>query len=115
MIIPKNSTFVNYNLNYHIMTDIHSKHDNMHKNRIFYALICINNHIISCIDCMLFACTILGSKVDKHSKILIKITKTVKYIELVIQNIMQQELIILLLGYEVSIDRTLACFKNSSG
>ena len=35
------------------MIDIHSKHDNMHKNVMFYALICITNHIISCIDCML--------------------------------------------------------------
>ena len=35
------------------MIDIHSKHDNMHKNGMFYALICIKNHIITCIDCML--------------------------------------------------------------
>ena len=32
---------------------MHSKHDNMHKNEMFYALICINNYIITCIDCML--------------------------------------------------------------
>ena len=35
------------------MIDMHLKFDNMHKNRIFYALIFINNHIISCIDFML--------------------------------------------------------------
>ena len=35
------------------MIDIHSKHDNMHKNGIFYALIFINNHIITSIDGML--------------------------------------------------------------
>ena len=35
------------------MIDIRSKHDNMHKNEIFYASICINNHIISCVNCML--------------------------------------------------------------
>ena len=27
---------------------MHSKYDNMHKNGIFYALICIKNHIIAC-------------------------------------------------------------------
>ena len=35
------------------MIDIFSKHDKMHKNGIFYALFCNNNHIISCINCML--------------------------------------------------------------
>ena len=30
-----------------------SKYDNMHNNRIFYALICINNHVITGINCML--------------------------------------------------------------
>ena len=29
------------------------KHDNMHKNGIFFALICINNHISTSINCML--------------------------------------------------------------
>ena len=27
---------------------MHSKYDNMHKNGMFYALICINNRIIAC-------------------------------------------------------------------
>ena len=35
------------------MIDIHSKYDNMHKNRMFYALIYINNHIITFINSML--------------------------------------------------------------
>ena len=35
------------------MIDIHSKHDNMNKNKIFCAIICINNHIISYVNCML--------------------------------------------------------------
>ena len=30
------------------MIDMHSKYDNMHKNRMFYALIYINNHVIAC-------------------------------------------------------------------
>ena len=35
------------------MIDIHSKYDNMNKNVMFYGLICINNHVISGINCML--------------------------------------------------------------
>ena len=35
------------------MIDMHSKYDNMHKNRMLYALICINNRIIACLNCML--------------------------------------------------------------
>ena len=35
------------------MIDIHSKHYNMHKNGIFYALIFINNQIISFVNRML--------------------------------------------------------------
>ena len=29
------------------MIEMHSKYDNMHVNGIFYALICINNHIFA--------------------------------------------------------------------
>ena len=32
------------------MIDICSQHDNMHKNGMFYALICISNHIFTCIN-----------------------------------------------------------------
>ena len=35
------------------MIDIYSKHENMDNNVIFYTLICINNHIISCVNCMI--------------------------------------------------------------
>ena len=35
------------------MIEMHSKYDKMHKNGMFYALICINNHIFACLDCML--------------------------------------------------------------
>ena len=41
------------------MIDIDSKYDNMHKNGIFYALIYINNNIISCIIFMLSKCTLI--------------------------------------------------------
>ena len=47
MIIPKNIKFWDYNLKFHKMIDIHLKYDNMHKNKMLYALIYINNHIIS--------------------------------------------------------------------
>ena len=35
------------------MIDIYSKHDRMQRNGMFYDLICINNHIILCINYML--------------------------------------------------------------
>ena len=35
------------------MINIHSKYDNMHRNEIFYALIYINNHVITSITCTL--------------------------------------------------------------
>ena len=35
------------------MIEMHSKYDNMHTNRIFNVLNCINNHVNSCINCML--------------------------------------------------------------
>ena len=37
----------------HEMKYMHSKYDNVHKYIMFYVLICINNHIIICINCML--------------------------------------------------------------
>ena len=33
---------------------MHSKYDNMHRNRILNELNCINNHVNSCINCMLW-------------------------------------------------------------
>ena len=35
------------------MIYMHSKYDNMHRNRIFNVFICINNHVNSCINWML--------------------------------------------------------------
>ena len=35
------------------MIDIHLKYGDIHINEIFYNLICINNDINSCINCML--------------------------------------------------------------
>ena len=35
------------------MIEMHSKYDNMHTNGMFYVLICINNHVLSCYDCIL--------------------------------------------------------------
>ena len=32
---------------------MHSKYDNIHKNRIIYVLKCTNNHVISSINCRL--------------------------------------------------------------
>ena len=39
------------------MIDMHSKYDNMHTNEIFNAIISINNHVNSCINCMLLVST----------------------------------------------------------
>ena len=36
------------NLKLHEMIEMHSKYDNMHTNGMFYALICINNHVFAC-------------------------------------------------------------------
>ena len=51
--MPKNSAIGYYNLKLHRM---HSKYNNMHKNRIFHASICINNHAITSISLMLSRC-----------------------------------------------------------
>ena len=50
---PQNDIFLYHNLKLHKMIEMHSKFDNMHTNRIFNALICINNHVNSCTNCML--------------------------------------------------------------
>ena len=44
---PQNAIFLDHNIKLHKMIEMHSKYDNMHTNRIFNALICINNHINS--------------------------------------------------------------------
>ena len=50
---PENDVFLGHNLKLHKMIDMHSKYDNMHTNRIFNVLNCINNYVNSCINCML--------------------------------------------------------------
>ena len=50
---PQNDIFLYHNQKLHIMIEMYSKYDNMHTNRIFNALNCINNHVTSCINCML--------------------------------------------------------------
>ena len=37
----------------HKMIEMYLKYDNMHTNRTINAFICINNHVNSCINCML--------------------------------------------------------------
>ena len=61
----ENNVFRNYNFKLHRIIDMHSKYDKMHKNGMFYALICINIHVIISISCILSK---LGSDVDKVSK-----------------------------------------------
>ena len=45
---PWFSAFWDYNLKLHEMIEMHSKYDYMHENGMFYALICINNHVFAC-------------------------------------------------------------------
>ena len=52
-----NACYQYYNLKLHEMIDMYSNYDNMHTNVIFYALICINNHIIVCVNCILLIVT----------------------------------------------------------
>ena len=40
----------------HKMIEVYLKYDNMHTNLIINAFICINNHVNSCIKCMLLLC-----------------------------------------------------------
>ena len=50
---PSNSVLWEYNLKLLEMIEMHSKYDIIHENGIFYAIICINNHIIVFINCVL--------------------------------------------------------------
>ena len=45
--------FLYHNIKLHKMIEMHLKYDNMHTNKIFNAFNCINNHVNSCINCML--------------------------------------------------------------
>ena len=81
---PQNVIFLYHNLKLHKMIDIYLKFDNMHTNKIFNALICINTRVNSCTNCMLshpnyihnvtassYEINMLRSEVKKPSKILI--------------------------------------------
>ena len=50
---PQNAIFLYHILQIHTMIEMHLKYDNMHTNRIFNALSCINIPVNSCINCML--------------------------------------------------------------
>ena len=50
---PQNALFLYHNLKLYKMIEMHSKYNNMYTNIIFNALNCINNHVNSCINCML--------------------------------------------------------------
>ena len=50
---PYNDIFLDHNLKFHEIIDVHSKYDSMHTNGIFDLLICINNHVNSYINCIL--------------------------------------------------------------
>ena len=45
--------FLDHNMKLHKMIEMYLKYDSMHTNRTINALICINNHVNSCINCML--------------------------------------------------------------
>ena len=52
-IYSQNNTFLYRNIKLRIMISMYLKYDNKHTNRIFNALICINNHVNSCKNYML--------------------------------------------------------------
>ena len=49
----QNAIFLNHNLKLHKLIDMHLRYDNMHTYRTYNALICINDHVNLCINCML--------------------------------------------------------------
>ena len=48
---------------------MYSKYDNIHMNRMFYALICIHNHINTSISCILSSTWIDSLKLLKRAEI----------------------------------------------
>ena len=54
------------------MIDIPSKHDDMRKNGIFYALISINNRIISCVNFMLSCINFIEKFINSSFSIVLK-------------------------------------------
>ena len=49
----QNDVFLDYNMKFHKMVEIYLKYDNMHIIEIINAFICIDNHVNSCLNCML--------------------------------------------------------------
>ena len=49
----QNAIFLYHNLKLYERIEMHSKYDNIHTNRIFNVLYCINNNVNSCINCIL--------------------------------------------------------------
>ena len=49
--------FLDYNMKLCRMIEMYLKYDNMHTNVIINAFICIDNHVNSCIKCMLSGTT----------------------------------------------------------
>ena len=49
----KFGVFLDHNMNLHKMIEIYLKYDNMHIFAVINALICINKHVITCINSML--------------------------------------------------------------
>ena len=66
---PQNSIFLDHNLKLYKMIDMYLKYDNMHTNELFNAIICINNHLNSCMNCMLSVTHIRSIDIDgyKHT------------------------------------------------
>ena len=50
---PSNDIFLDQNMKLHKMIEIYLKYDNMHIVETINAFICINNHVNSCIKCIL--------------------------------------------------------------
>ena len=55
--MSQTAIFLDHNLKLHKMIDMHLKYDNMHTNGTFNVLNCMNNHVDSCINCMLSTST----------------------------------------------------------
>ena len=49
----QNDVFLDHNMKFHKMVEIYLKYDNMHIIEIINAFICIDNHVNSCVNCML--------------------------------------------------------------
>ena len=50
---PKIDVFLDHNMKLHTMIELYLIYDNMHTIGTINAFICINNHVNSCLNCML--------------------------------------------------------------